>query len=47
MSMSSLDEASTSSFHLSRNTLTIRARFSFLLYNFRGVKNEKLTLPKS
>ena len=45
--MSSLGDACTSSFHLSRNTFTMRAKFSFRLYRWRGVKNEKLTFPKS
>ena len=45
--MSSLGDACTSSFHLSRNTFTMRAKFSFRLYRWRGVKNDKLTFPKS
>lgn len=45
--MSSLEDACTSSFHLSRNTFTMRAKFSFRLYRWRGVKNDKLTFPKS
>ena len=45
--MSSLGDACTSSSHLSRNTFTMRAKFSFRLYRWRGVKNDKLTFPKS
>lgn len=45
--MSSLGDACTSSFHLSCNTFTMRAKFSFRLYRWRGVKNDKLTFPKS
>lgn len=45
--MSSLGDACTSSFHLSRNTFTMRAKLSFRLYRWRGVKNDKLTFPKS